>query len=297
MGAFTGRVAIVTGAGRGLGREHALLLAAEGAAVVVNDRGTASDGSGSDGQLAADVVAEITAAGGQAVADGNDVASWTGAEQLVQRAVDSFGGCDILVNNAGILRDRWLTNMTEDEWDEVIRVHLKGHFAPLRFAAAWWRSEHEAGRGRRRHVVNSASTSGLFANPGQSNYGTAKAGISTLTQIAAKELARYDVTVNAVAPAARTRLTESDAGLAEVMRERPGQFDEWHPANVSPLVAYLSSDDCRFTGETFFVRGGVIQRLAGWTMAESLLAERAWTLEALTAAMANFGAGAGYLNT
>lgn len=298
MGAFTGRVAIITGAGRGLGREHARFLAAEGAAVVVNDLGTQSDGSGSDERPAAETAAEIVAAGGQAVADTNDVASWEGAEQLVQRALDEFGGCDILVNNAGILRDRWLVNMSEDEWDEVIRVHLKGHFAPLRFAAAWWRSEHEAGRGRRRNVVNSGSTSGLFANPGQSNYGTAKAGISTLTQIAAKELARFDVMVNAVAPAARTRLTEADAGLAEIMQERPGQFDEWHPGNVSPLVAYLSSEACQFTGETFFVRGGVIQRLAGWTMAESLVGERGWTLEALTAAMPSFGAGAtGHIRT
>ena len=290
MGALDGRVAIITGAGRGIGREHALLFAAEGARVVVNDTGGAQDGSSGAEALApaAAVVEEIVAAGGQAVANRDDIADWAGAEQLVQMAVEVFGGVDILVNNAGILRDRLLVNMSESEWDDVIRVHLKGHFAPSHFAAAYWREEFKAERGKPRHIVNTSSTSGLLANPGQTNYGAAKSGIATFTQIAAKELARYDVKVNAIAPAARTRMTLSTPGLDAIMEAKDGAFDEWHPANISPLVAYLSSTDCRFTGETFFVQGGVVRRVRSWEMAEEVRNDGTWAVSDLAAALAGF---------
>jgi NAD(P)-dependent dehydrogenase (short-subunit alcohol dehydrogenase family) len=287
-GSLEGRVAIITGAGRGIGREHALLFAREGAAVVVNDTGGANDGSSADGgdlAPAEAVVEEIIAAGGQAVASRDDIADWAGAERLVATAVEMFGGLDILVNNAGILRDRLLVNMTEAEWDDVVRVHLKGHFAPSHFAAAYWREEFKAGRAKPRHIVNTSSTSGLFANPGQSNYGAAKSGIATFTQISAKELARYDVKVNAIAPAARTRLTLATPGLDSIMEAREGAFDEWDPANIAPLVAYLSSTACRFTGEVFFVQGGVVRRVRSWEMSEEVRNDRTWSVAALATAL------------
>jgi NAD(P)-dependent dehydrogenase (short-subunit alcohol dehydrogenase family) len=289
MGALDGRVAIITGAGRGLGRAHALLFAGEGARVVVNDTGGGNDGSdrsgGGEPTPAEDVAAEIRAAGGEALADCSDVADWKGAETLVRTALDAYGGADILVNNAGILRDRLVVNMTEDEWDDVIRVHLRGHFCPTRHLAAFWRDEHKAGRPAPRNIVNTTSTSGLMANPGQSNYGAAKSGIATFTQIVAKELARYDVKVNCVAPVARTRLTLASPGLEEIMAVRDGVFDEWDPSNVSPVVAYLASAACRFNGETFFVRGGTVQRVRSWELAETVRCDAAWSVDALTAAL------------
>ncbi len=248
MGALEGRVAIITGAGRGLGREHALLFAAEGAKVVVNDRGGANDGSGADATPADEVVAEITAGGGEAIANSDDVADFEGAQRMVNAAIDAFGDLDILVNNAGILRDRVLINMSEAEWDDVVRVHLKGHFAPSRWAAAYWREEAKAGRAKPRNIVHTSSTSGLFANPGQSNYGAAKTGIATFSQIIAKELARYEVKSNCIAPGARTRLTLATPGLDEIMEAKEGAFDDWDPANVSPLVCYLSTADCAVHG-------------------------------------------------
>ena len=245
MHALDGRVAIITGAGRGIGREHALLFAAEGAKVVINDLGAANDGSGADVTPAEEVAAEIRAGGGEAIANGDDVADWEGAQRLINAAIATFGTLDILVNNAGILRDRVLVNMTEQEWDAVIAVHLKGHFAPTRWAAAYWREEHKAGRGRKRNLVHTSSTSGLFSNPGQCNYGAAKSGIATFSQIVAKELTRYDVVSNCIAPGARTRLTLATPGLGEIIAAKEGAFDEWDPANISPLVAYLSSEACR----------------------------------------------------
>ena len=212
MGALDGRVAVITGAGRGIGREHALLFAAEGAKVVVNDLGGSVDGSGDDRSAAEQVVAEIEAAGGQAVANDDDVADWEGGKRLIEAAIETFGDLHVLVNNAGILRDRVLINMTEQEWDSVIHVHLKGHFVPTRHAAAYWREQTKAGQPVHAAVVNTSSTSGLLGNPGQTNYGAAKAGIAAFTVIAAEELARYGVRVNAIAPAARTRMTESDPG-------------------------------------------------------------------------------------
>jgi len=285
MGALEGRVAIITGAGRGLGREHALLFAAEGAKVVVNDRGGANDGSGEDVGPAHDVVAEIKAAGGEAVANGDDVADFEGAQRMVNAAIDAFGDLDILVNNAGILRDRVLVNMSEAEWDDVVRVHLKGHFAPSRWAAAYWREEAKAGRAKPRNIVHTSSTSGLLANPGQSNYGAAKTGIATFSQIIAKELARYEVKSNCIAPAARTRLTLATPGLDEIMGAKEGAFDDWDPANVSPLVCYLSTADCAFTGETFFVQGRTVKRVRSWEMAETVEQEDRWSVDALGKAL------------
>jgi NAD(P)-dependent dehydrogenase (short-subunit alcohol dehydrogenase family) len=286
MGALEGRVAIITGAGRGLGREHALLFAKEGAKVVVNDLGSANDGSGADATPAEQVVAEIREAGGEAVANADNVADWEGAQRLVNAAVETFGDLDILVNNAGILRDRVLVNMTEQEWDDVIAVHLKGHFAPTRWAAAYWREQHKAGVAKPRNLVHTSSTSGLFANPGQSNYGAAKTGIATFSQIVAKELERYGVRSNCIAPGARTRLTLATPGLEQIMSPKDGAFDEWDPANVSPLVAYLSTADCPFTGETFFVQGGVVKRVQSWAMAETVERDGRWSVGDLADALA-----------
>ena len=286
MGALEGRVAIITGAGRGLGREHALLFAAEGAKLVINDVGGANDGSGSDATPAEEVVAEIKAQGGEAVANADDISNWDGAQGLVNSAIEAFGDLDILINNAGILRDRVLVNMTEQEWDDVVRVHLKGHFAPSRWAAAYWREEAKAGREKPRNIVHTSSTSGLLSNPGQSNYGAAKSGIATFSQILAKELVRYGVKSNCIAPAARTRLTLATPGLDEIMAAKDGAFDEWDPKNVSPLVAYLASADCAFNGETFFVQGGTVRRVKSWEMAETVEQQDIWTVAALGEALA-----------
>ncbi|MFM2046961.1 MAG: hypothetical protein RL383_1038 [Actinomycetota bacterium] len=287
MGELQGRVAIITGAGRGIGREHALLFAREGAKVVVNDLGGANDGTGSDATPAQEVVNEIKAMGGEAVANYDNVADWEGAQRMVNAAVGTFGDLDILVNNAGILRDRVLVNMTEAEWDAVIEVHLKGHFAPSRWAAAYWREQHKAGVTKVRNIVHTSSTSGLFANPGQSNYGAAKTGIATFSQILAKELVRYNVRSNSIAPAARTRLTMATPGLGDRIAEpeNKAQFDEWDPANISPLVAYLSSEKCNFTGETFFVRAGEVTRIRSWERAESVEQNDRWDVAKLTDAM------------
>lgn len=284
MGELDGRVAIITGAGRGIGREHALLFAAEGASVVVNDLGGANDGTGSDSTPAQEVVDEITAMGGRAVANYDSVADWEGAQRMVNTAVETFGDLDILVNNAGILRDRFLVNMTEAEWDAVVAVHLKGHFAPSRWAATYWREQHKAGVTKPRNLVHTSSTSGLFANPGQSNYGAAKTGIATFSQILAKELARYGVRSNTISPGARTRLTLATPGLGERIAE-PGNassFDEWDPANISPLVAYLASARCEFNGETFFVKGGEVTRIRSWERAESVDKHDRWGVSELT---------------
>lgn len=289
MGALDGRVAIITGAGRGIGREHSLLFAKEGAKVVVNDLGGANDGTGTDATPAQQVVNEIVAMGGQAVANYDNVADWEGAQRMINMAIETFGDLDILVNNAGILRDRVLVNMTEAEWDAVIAVHLKGHFAPTRWAAAYWREQHKAGVNKPRNLVHTSSTSGLFSNPGQSNYGAAKTGIATFSQICAKELSRYNVKSNSIAPAARTRLTLATPGLEERIAapQDDNAFDEWDPANISPLVAYLSSADCAFSGETFFVKGGEVTRVKSWEMAETVDSGGYWSVSDLSAAMKN----------
>jgi NAD(P)-dependent dehydrogenase (short-subunit alcohol dehydrogenase family) len=287
MGALDGRIAIITGAGGGLGREHALLFAQEGAKVVVNDLGGNVDGSGEDRSAAQKVVDEIRAMGGEAVENHDNVADWEGAQRLVQTAIDTFGDLHVLVNNAGILRDRVLVNMSEAEWDAVIHVHLKGHFAPTRFAAAYWREQSKAGKEVNAAIINTSSTSGLLGNPGQANYGAAKSGIATFSQIVAMELKRYGVRSNAIAPAARTRMTESTPGLSDVVKkpEDAAKFDAWNPANVSPMVAYLATADCPFSGEAFLVQGDTVQRFQPWTLSEKITNnEERWTVAQLRAA-------------
>jgi NAD(P)-dependent dehydrogenase (short-subunit alcohol dehydrogenase family) len=264
-GICEGRVAIVTGAGRGIGRGHALELARQGAHVVVNDLGGSVSGTGADQGPAAAVVAEIEAAGGVAVANTDDVASWDGAKALVEQAVDVFGRLDVLVNNAGILRDRMLFNMSEEEWDAVIRVHLKGTFAPMRHAAAYWRERDKAGDTHDARVINTSSTSGLFANPGQSNYGAAKSGIASMSIIAAKELGRHGVTVNAIAPGARTRMTENLGGMAGRPAPAEGEWDPRAADNIAPLVTWLASpESAGIPGQVFLVGGGRINVAEGW---------------------------------
>ena len=264
-----GRVAIVTGGGRGIGRGHALELARQGAKVVVNDLGATVDGDGNDVGPAQEVAAEIRAMGGEAVANGDDVADWEGAQRLVNTAIETFGRLDVLVNNAGILRDRMLFNMNEDEWDAVIRVHLKGTFAPTRWAAAYWREQHKAGHPVDARVICTSSTSGLFANPGQSNYGAAKSGIATFAIIAAKELGRYGVTVNAIAPGALTRMTEN------LGPDRPkaaeGEWDPRSPDNIAPVVTWLASaESADVTGQVFLVSAGRLAVAGPWTRGEPI---------------------------
>jgi NAD(P)-dependent dehydrogenase (short-subunit alcohol dehydrogenase family) len=262
MGLVDGRVVVVTGAGRGIGRAHALEFAADGARVVVNDIGVGLDGSAGESP-AQQVVDEIAAAGGEAVANRDDIADWGGAANLIQTAVDSFGGLDVLVNNAGFIRDRMLMNISEEEWDAVIRVHLKGHVATLRHAAQYWRWQKKAGRAVDARVINTSSAAGLQGSIGQGNYSAAKAGIAALTLVAAAELARYNVTVNAIAPAARTRMTE--AVFPETMAAPDDGFDAMAPENISPLVVWLGSAESRdVTGKLFEVEGGLIRVAEGW---------------------------------
>ncbi|MEU7258053.1 SDR family oxidoreductase [Streptomyces rimosus] len=265
-GLCAGRVVVVTGAGRGLGRAHALAFAAEGARVVVNDLGVRPDGSAAAeaGGPAEEVAAEIRAAGGEAVAHGGDIATPAGAASLVTAALGAYGRLDTLVNNAGFVRDRMLVNLTEDEWDAVLRVHLKGHFLPLRHAAAHWRAEAKAGRTPRARVVNTSSGAGLAGSVGQANYSAAKAGVLGLTLVAAAELGRYGVQVNAIAPAARTRMTERTFA-ATMAAPTDGTFDAMAPENVSPLVVWLGSTASEgVTGRVFAAEGGRITVMEGW---------------------------------
>ena len=233
--------------------------------------------------LAEQVVAEIQAMGGEAIANGDDVADWEGGQRLINAAVEAFGRLDVLVNNAGILRDRVLVNMTEQEWDAVVHVHLKGHFVPTRWAAAYWREQTKAGETVQASVINTSSTSGLLGNPGQTNYGAAKAGIGSFSIIAAQELSRYGVRSNCIAPAARTRLTAATPGLGDMVAAPTdeSQFDVWDPANVSPLVAYLATADCPITGKTFFVQGGTVRVMEPWSMGDRIERDDRWTIEAL----------------
>ncbi len=256
-----GRIAIVTGAGRGIGREHALSLASHGAKVVVNDLGGNIDGTGGDLSPAEQVVQEIKGMGGEAVANGDSVSSWEGAQRLINTAIEAFGDLHAVVNNAGILRDRMLTNMTEEEWDAVINVHLKGTFAPSRWAAAYWREQAKAGKPVDGRIINTTSVSGIYGNPGQTNYGAAKAGIAAFTNIAALEMARYGVTVNAVAPVALTRMTEGLGPAPETDEEREMRSPRW----IAPIVTWLASAESKgVTGRVFEASGNVLAIAEGW---------------------------------
>ena len=273
------RVAIITGAGRGLGREHALLFASLGAKVVVNDLGGATDGSGSDASAAQQVVDEIVASGGQAVASGHSVTSFDDAKAIIDLAVETFGDLHIVVNNAGILRDRMLVSMSEQEFDDVISVHLKGTFNVTRHAAGYWREQSRDGV-TPRNLVNTSSGAGLHGNVGQTNYAAAKAAIAAMTIVNAKELERYGVRANCIAPIARTRLTLQTPGIGEAMSSTV--FD---PENISPLVAVLASETCRFNGQVFSVYGGSVGIYAGWSIAEEVETDTRWTPDALAAAL------------
>ena len=294
MGSLDGRVAIITGAGRGIGREHALLMASEGAKIVVNDLGGATDGTGSDDSPAAQVVAEIEAMGGEAIANGANVTDWEGVQGMINQAVEHFGDLHILINNAGILRDRVVVNMTEGEWDGVIDVHMKGHFVPTRWAAAYWREQTKAGNEAPRSIVNTASGA-MLGNLGQFNYAGAKAAIAAMTFVAAGELGRYGVKVNCLAPIARTRMTLATHGLEDVVKapDDPSEFDKWDPANISPLVAYLSTADCPFTGGVFHVGGNEVGLYGGFSLAEEniIATEGRWTVADLQAKGAKLAEG------
>lgn len=256
-----GKIAIVTGAGRGIGREHALSLAAQGAKVVVNDLGGNVDGSGGDLSPAEQVVQEIKGMGGEAVANGDSVSDWAGAERLINTAIETFGDLNIVVNNAGILRDRMLFSMSEAEWDAVINVHLKGTFAPTRFACVYWREQSKAGKPVSGRIINTTSVSGIYGNPGQTNYGAAKAGIASFTNIAALEMARYGVTVNAVAPVALTRMTEGLGPAPESDEDREKRSPRW----IAPIVTWLASDEAaEVTGRIFEASGDVLAVSEGW---------------------------------
>ncbi len=284
MGICAGRVVIVTGAGRGIGRGHALEFARQGAKVVVNDLGAELDGSGGSTGPAGEVVDEIRAAGGEAVANGNDVADWDGAQAIVQSALDAFGGLDVVVNNAGFLRDRMVVGTSEDEWDAVIRVHLKGHFCVTRFAGAYWREQSKAGATVDARIINTSSGAGLMGSVGQGAYSAAKAGIAALTLVESAELGRYGVTANAIAPAARTRMTE--AVFAETMAKPDDGFDVMAPENVAPLVVWLGSADSRdVTGRVFEVEGGILSVADGWQHGPRIDKQRRWEPDEVGAAV------------
>lgn len=265
MGMLDGKVGIVTGAGRGLGRSHALLMASEGASIVVNDLGGEWDGTGSDDRAASETAADIEAMGAKAVANFDDVADWEGGQNMINQAVETYGRLDFLVCNAGFVRDRLVFNMSEAEWDSVIRVHLKGHFVPTRWAAAYWREQYKMNdEPVNASIVYTASEAGLFGNIGQPNYSAAKAGIAAMGITVAREVKRYGIRVNTINPRARTRMTVNTFG-ADQLTGKPGDFDVNDPDNVSPWVAYLCTDDAAdITGETFVCGGDQVQLMQGW---------------------------------
>jgi NAD(P)-dependent dehydrogenase (short-subunit alcohol dehydrogenase family) len=275
LGILDSKVAVITGAGRGIGRGEALLFASEGARVVVNDLGGEWDGSGADPRPASQVVEEILSAGGEAVAHFEDVSEEGGAASLTELALKTWGRLDVVVNNAGILRDRMVFNMSVEEWDALMKVHLRGHFLVTRAACQYWRDRSKAGEQVSGRIINTSSTSGILGNAGQSNYGAAKAGIAAFSYIVAMEMQRYGVTVNAIAPGARTRLTEKTFGDLNVAE---GQFDALAPENVAPMVAYLASDAAAgITGQVFYVQGGLVQLYQGWTPVAELQKDDRWT--------------------
>jgi NAD(P)-dependent dehydrogenase (short-subunit alcohol dehydrogenase family) len=278
MGMLDGRVALITGAGRGLGREHALLFAKEGAKVVVNDLGGDTHGEGADKTPAQEVVDEIKAAGGEAVANYGSCSNFEDAKRMIDEAVETFGDLHVLINNAGILRDRVVFNMTEAEWDAVVNVHMKGHYCPTHHATAYWRAQSKAGKEVNASIVNTSSGAGLMGNAGQFNYAAAKAGIAAMTIVAAKEVGRYGVKVNCIAPVARTRLTLETPGLDQVVKppDDPNKFDVFHPGNISPLVAYLSTAENPFNGGVFHVFAGQVGLFTGWSLGETIETKGRW---------------------
>jgi NAD(P)-dependent dehydrogenase (short-subunit alcohol dehydrogenase family) len=290
MGHLDGRVAVVTGAGRGIGRGEALLLASEGAAVVVNDLGTTLDGAGDETPVAQMVADEIVAAGGRAVANTDDIASWAGAEALVDQAVSEFGDLNVVVNNAGVVRDRMSFNMGEDDFDLVIKVHVKGHFAVSKFAASYWRARSKAEQPVYGRLINTTSEAGLWGTAGQSNYAAAKGAISSLTLTLAREYQRLGVTVNAIAPRARTRMTETMGG--QLGNPDGDGFDDWHPDNVAPVVGWLASEAAAdVSGQFFVVTGGRVHLLEGFTEVSSLRQDARWTVDELIARQAELFGG------
>lgn len=281
-GICEGRVVIVTGSARGIGKAHALEFARQGAKVVVNDLGAEVDGTGSSAGPAGDVVDEIRAMGGSAIANGEDVSDWEGAQRLINAAITEFGTLDVVVNNAGILRDRMLVNMTDVEWDSVIRVHLRSTFAMTRWAATYWREQTKAGIQVAGRIINTSSSSGIYGNVGQSNYGAAKAGIAAFTIIASEELSRYGATVNAIAPVALTRMTEN-LGVFN-SPDDPAKFNAVAPENISPLVVWLGSvNSGAVTGRVFDVFGGHVDVAQGWHAGPAIDKEDRWTVEELDA--------------
>jgi NAD(P)-dependent dehydrogenase (short-subunit alcohol dehydrogenase family) len=284
MGVLEGKVVVITGAGRGIGRAEGLAMAAEGARVVVNDLGGDFSGEGKDDRPAQQVVDEIKAGGGEAVANYDNVATWDGGRRLVDQAVETYGSLDVLVNNAGILRDKMSFNMDESDWDAVINVHLKGHFCPSRFAGAYWRQKSKASGGPTgATVVNTASESGLYGNAGQLNYAAAKAGIAAMTIVLARELERFGVRVNAIAPVARTRLTENLSG--DFMKAKEGELDRFAPENVAAVAAWLASGrSAPLSGQVVKVQGGLAQIVRGWRPVTQVTSEEPWTLECIDAA-------------
>jgi NAD(P)-dependent dehydrogenase (short-subunit alcohol dehydrogenase family) len=286
MGICDGRVVIVTGAGRGLGRAHALAFAREGAKVVVNDIGVALDGQGGGGGPADQVVEEIRAGGGEAITNGSDVADWEQAGALVKSAIDTFGGLDVVVNNAGVVRDRMFVSSSEEEWDAVVRVHLKGHFCVTRQACEFWRGESKAGRAVDARIVNTTSGAGLQGSIGQSAYSAAKAGITALTLVQAAELGRYGITSNAIAPSARTRMTEEV--FADMMKKPESGFDAMAPENVSPLVVWLGSAAAKdVTGQVFELAGGSISVADGWREGPKVEKDERWAPDEVGSAVAD----------
>jgi NAD(P)-dependent dehydrogenase (short-subunit alcohol dehydrogenase family) len=289
MAGLDGRVVVITGAGRGVGREHALLMGAEGAKVIVNDLGGANDGSGSDLTPAQEVAAEIRAKGGTAEANAESVSSWDSSKRIIDQAISSFGGLHAVVNNAGILRDRMLVNMSEEEFDTVVNVHQKGTWLMMRHAAGYWREQGKAGNEVRAAIVNTSSTSGLHSNPGQINYDGAKSAIATMSIVAARELERYGVRVNCIAPAARTRLTMATPGLGErIAPPEDGSFDRWDPAHIAPLVAWLCSEECKVTAQVYGVGGGTITRYREWSPVDEAKVDEPWTIDLVAAVAADW---------
>ena len=288
MGALEGRVAIITGAGRGIGRAYALRFAAEGAKLVLNSVEPGPDGNEAS-TSAGMVAAEVRAAGGEAVVHLGPVSRWSEGRSIVDLALEHFGRLDALVNNAGFLRDKLLLNMSEEDWDSVVDVHLKGQFVPLRFAAAHWRDRSKSGETVHASVINTTAGAGLHGNVGQANYGSAKAGAAALTIIAARELQRYGVRVNAVSPLARTRLLETVPALADIIRkpDDPNVFDAFDPDNLAPLAVYLASTACQVTGQVFNVFGSKLSVYQGWTPSERFEHDRQWTLDEITDALAH----------